>query len=116
MEKRRYTFPKAEKVRKKAEIDRVFRSGKRFSCKGMGLRVARNSLDMTRAVFVTVRSFSGAVERNRAKRRAREAWRLIKHRVSPGFDVAIVLYPENATFDEVSSDLFFLLRKAGIVE
>lgn len=116
MEKRRYTFPKAEKVRKKAEIDRVFRSGKRFSCRGMGLRVVGNSRGVTRAVFVTVRSFSGAVERNRAKRRAREAWRLVKHLVSPGYDVAVVLYPELSSFDGISSALLFLLRKAGMLK
>jgi len=116
MEERRYTFPKAEKVRKKAEIDRIFRQGKRISYRGMDIRVVKNDLPVTRVVFVTVRSFRGAVERNTAKRRAREAWRLNKHRVAPGYDVALVLYPEHTSFDEINSSLLFLLDKAGILQ
>jgi len=82
----------------------------------MGLRVTGNSLGVTRVVFVTVRSFSGAIERNKAKRRAREAWRLIKHTVAPGYDVAVVLYPDLGSFDGISSALLFLLRKAGMLK
>lgn len=115
MEKRRQDFPKSEKVRKKSEIDRIFRTGARFSCKGMILRVARNSLDRNRAVFVTVRSFEGAVQRNRAKRVAREVWRLNKGRLFPGHDVAFVLYPGYDSFAECSGLMLTLLRKAGLV-
>ncbi|MDP2790156.1 MAG: ribonuclease P protein component [Rectinemataceae bacterium] len=115
MEKLRQDFPKSEKVRTKSEIDRIFRTGARFSCKGMVLRVKRNTLGWNRAVFVAVRSFEGAVQRNRAKRVAREVWRLNKHRISPGNDVAFVLYPEYDSFAECSGSMLLLLRKAGLI-
>jgi len=115
MEKQRQDFPKSEKVRTKSEIDRIFRTGARFSCKGMVLRVSRNTLGWNRAVFVAVRSFEGAVQRNRAKRVAREVWRLNKHRISPGNDLAFVLYPEYDSFAEYSGSMLLLLRKAGLM-
>ena len=115
MEKQRQDFPKSEKVRTKSEIDRIFRTGARFSCRGMVLRVARNTLGRNRAVFVAVRSFEGAVQRNRAKRVAREVWRLNKHRISPGNDVAFVLYPGYDSFAEYSGSMLLLLRKAGLM-
>ncbi len=115
MEKQRQDFPKSEKVRTKSEIDRIFRTGARFSCKGMVLRAARNTLGRNRAVFVAVRSFEGAVQRNRAKRVAREVWRLNKHRINPGNDVAFVLYPEYDSFAECSGSMLLLLRKAGLM-
>ena len=115
MEKLRQDFPKSEKVRAKSEIDRIFRTGARFSCKGMVIRVKRNSLERSRAVFVAVRSFEGAVQRNRAKRVAREGWRLNKARIAPGHDVAVVLYPEFDSFAECSGLMLSLLRKAGLL-
>jgi len=107
-------FPKAEKLREKSDIDRLFRTGARFSCKGMALRIAKNALGKNRAVFVPVRSFRGSVERNRAKRVAREVWRLNKASVVQGYDLAFVLYPDTVGFEEVRSNMLFLLRKAGL--
>ena len=116
MEKEKQDFPKSEKVRKKSEIDRIFRTGARFSCKGMTVRVARNSLPRNRVVFITVRSFEGAVRRNRAKRVAREVWRLNKAALRRGFDVAVILYPGYEDFPVCSALMLGLFRKAGLVE
>lgn len=116
MEREKQGFPKSEKIRKKSEIDRIFRTGARFSCKGMALRMARNSLSRNRVVFITVRSFDGAVRRNRAKRIAREVWRLNKAAFRRGFDVALILYPGYEDFPVCSSLMLGLFRKAGLVE
>ena len=110
------SFPKSEKVRKKSEIDRIFRTGARYSFKGMALRVAPNSLGWSRVVFITVRSFDGAVGRNRAKRIAREVWRLNKARIRKGFDFALILYPGYESFPVCTSLMLGLVRKAGLVE
>jgi ribonuclease P protein component len=115
MEKQKYDFPKSAKVREKSEIDRIFRTGARYSCKGMVLRISRNSLAGNRAVFVASRSFSGAVQRNRAKRIAREVWRLNRHRIAGAYDLAFVLYPEYDSFSVCSEMMLFLLRKAGLL-
>ena len=98
------------------EIEKIFASGTRYSCKGMRLHVLANGRDSNRVVIVPVRSYPGAVARNRAKRLLRECWRLGKQSfVSIGQDCAVVLYPGMDDFRERSAQLLRLLRQAGIV-
>ena len=73
-----------------------------------------NALAVNRAVFVPVRSYPDSVSRNRARRLARESWRLGKSLLVPGHDVAIVLYPGSDEFPLRRSQLERLLRQAGL--
>lgn len=109
------SFPRSLRVRKAREIDLIFKDGARFSCKGMRIQVLQTGAQESRAAFIAVRSFSGAVARNRAKRLARESWRLLRHTVKPGFDVAFVLYPGFAALSECRSAMQYLLRKADLL-
>lgn len=120
MERGGLRYPKAIRVRTKSEIDRVFCTGARYSCKGMRLHVAANTLGNSRAVFVPVKSFDGSVRRNRAKRVAREGWRLGFSGVRAGYDLAFVLYPEEGgarpELEDYRSRMRYLLKKAGLLE
>ena len=73
-----------------------------------------NSLGLSRAVFVPVRSYPNAVARNRAKRVARECWRLGKERIAKGRDVAVVLFPGSDAFRDRRAQLERLVRQAGL--
>jgi ribonuclease P protein component len=108
-------FSKVDRVRKRAEIQKIFARGARFSCKGMRIHVVPNSLAASRAVFVPVHSYPNAVARNRARRVVRECWRLDKARLSAGHDVAVVLYPGFDRYDERKNQLERLLRQAGLI-
>lgn len=115
METLKQDFPKSARLRSKADIDRVFKTGARFSCRGMALRVAGNSLGESRAVFVPSREFRGSVQRNRARRLAREAWRLSRHEfLAEGRDLAFVLYPEFDTLAECAALMSRLAKRAGL--
>lgn len=81
----------------------------------MRLHVLPNTLGLTRAVFVPVRSYENAVVRNRARRLLRECWRLGKWRLHGGHDVAIVLYPGADSYDQRNAQLGRLLRQAGLI-
>jgi ribonuclease P protein component len=67
-----------------------------------------------RVVFVPVRSYPNAVERNRARRLVRECWRTGKTRLSTGHDIAVVLYPGFDLLDVRKAQLERLLRQAGL--
>ena len=56
-----------------------------------------------------------AVYRNRARRLGREAFRLMKSRLSGGYDLVLLVYPEvNAVLSGRVRQLEFLFSKAGL--
>jgi ribonuclease P protein component len=79
----------------------------------MRIHVMQNGLSVNRTVLVPVRSYPGAVARNRARRLVRECWRLGKANLVPGHDVAVVLYPGFDFFAQRKTQLERLLRQAG---
>ena len=81
----------------------------------MRIHVLRSPLAQNRVVFVPVRSYPDAVTRNRARRLVRECWRVGKSRLSPGHDVAVVLYPGFDILGERKEQLERLLRQAGLI-
>jgi ribonuclease P protein component len=107
-------FKKADRVRKRVEIENIFARGRRFSCKGMRVHILTNAIGNNRVVFVPVRSYPNSVTRNRARRLGRECWRDGKSHLSPGHDVAVVLYPGFDFFGERKAQLEHLLRQAGL--
>lgn len=71
-----------------------------------------NGLDRCRVAVVNARGYPGAVERNRDRRIAREAFRASKHVMIPGHDYAIVLYPGSWQRAERRAQIDGLLRRA----
>lgn len=102
-------------MKRRAEIEKVFARGSRFSCKGMRIHVLPNELSNSRLVIAPVRSYPNAVARNRAKRVVRECWRLDRNRIASGYDVAVVLFPGFDTYEGRKAQLDRLLHQAGIV-
>ncbi len=81
----------------------------------MRLHVLPNALGANRVVFVPVKSYPNAVSRNRARRLLRECWRTGKARLSPGHDIAVVLYPGSDELGERRAQMDRLLRQAGVL-
>lgn len=111
----RYRFRKRERIRSRSDIRRVFSEGARHSVRGMGLYVAPNDGPVTRAVFVTVRKYGNAVERNRARRVVSECWRLAKPDARPGFDAVFVIYRGPDSMADREPQVRALARRAGLV-
>lgn len=71
-----HSFPKADRLCSRKAIETLFTGGNR-SLTAFPLRVIYCPADSTRVlVSVSKRHFKHAVDRNRAKRQVREAWRL----------------------------------------
>jgi len=81
----------------------------------MRLNVLQNGGAETRAVFVTVRRYGNAVERNRARRVVSECWRLLKTTVIRGLDVVVLIYPDQDTLDIRKQQLDTLVHRAKVV-
>jgi ribonuclease P protein component len=79
------------------------------------LFVVRNELPYNRVVFTFARKFGNAVERNRARRLSREAYRLLRNALEPGFDLVLFLYPGGDSFGNRMEQLKILFRKAALL-
>lgn len=110
-----FRFRKTERIRTRRDISKVFDEGRRWSGRGLRLNVRPNGGAVTRAVFVTVRKYGNAIHRNRARRVVSESWRLNKHRVKPGLDVVVVIFPDIDTLEHRNAQLETVLRRASLV-
>jgi ribonuclease P protein component len=120
-----FRFKREEHLKKRNDIGEVFKSGKQYGCRGAKLFVLRNDLPYNRICFTFSRGFGNAVQRNHAKRLGREAFRLLKAKLSAGSDIILLIYPDkkNAGLSKVPeeklsdrlSQLQFLFSKAGLL-
>src|SRR5437588_2390382 len=98
-------------------IRTAMRTGRRRGGRRMVLYVSPGS-ERPAAAFVAGRRVGGAVERNRARRVLREAWRSLAPTVDQGAEVVFVAKRPilQARSHEVEAEMRELLRGAGIVE
>ncbi len=81
---------KAQRIKKRRDIERVFEEGETFRGKNLNACVLPNSLDFSRLGIVTGKKVGNAVERNRIRRLLRECFRLNKGLLRPGLDVVLI--------------------------
>jgi ribonuclease P protein component len=104
-----------ERLRRQADIRRVFEHGRNYSCRGLRLRIMENALPYNRVVIAPVRKAGNAVRRNRLRRVGREAYRRLKPRLRGGFDLAFVVYPGDFAVRERLEQFERLLRDARLL-
>jgi ribonuclease P protein component len=81
------------------------------------VRTRRTDLEETRFGLSTGRKLGGAVVRNRARRRLREALRVMAPSFQPGWDVLIIARPPLIAADREAlvGALHNLLRRGGVL-
>ena len=110
--RRRYRLVDGERFRQ------VRQTGTSYSHRLVVLCLLPNEQDISRSGFATSRRIGKAVERNRARRRMREAVRLLWDLVEPGWDLIWIARPavKQATFAELQSACARLLRRARLLK
>ena len=108
---------RATRLSRKSDFDRVFASGAAAHHNFVSLRAAANELDHVRVGIICGKRVGGAVVRNRARRRLREATRSLLPRITPAWDILLVIRPPSAkaTVAEFVYALEELLRRRGLL-
>jgi ribonuclease P protein component len=111
------SFPRAARLLKHADFDRVYKQGRRHFSSHMTVFYLPQADGGARVGFTVGRVLGGAVERNRIKRRLREAVRLRRSVLKGAVDVVInpkksVLTLEfSVVLEEVSRALDVIAKK-----
>ena len=112
----RLRFPRYVRLRRNADFQRVYREGSRERGRLIALVAAPNGTDESRLGVSVGRLFAKrAVDRNRAKRLMREAFRIERPTLPRGWD--LVLIPANPqvqlTLEALRKELVLLTGKAA---
>jgi len=100
-----------ERIRNRPEFERIYRTGTKVHGRYMTVFVMPNGGDSPRFGVAATRKLGSAVERNKAKRRARELFR--RRKAIGGLDIVIVPRREmlDAPFATLEADYSALLHR-----
>ena len=108
-------FPRREHLKTQLEIETVFTKGTRHSIKFLRLYALRRSDTQKRVVFIPIRKYGISVIRHRVRRVVSEAYRLLKARISGGWDFVFVIYPDSDTYSSRFKQVESILQIAGAI-
>jgi ribonuclease P protein component len=100
-----------DRIRRRPEFERIYNTGAKIHGRLMTVFVMANGTDQPRLGVAATRKLGSAVERNRAKRRARELFR--RRREVGGLDIVIVPRREmlDAPFAALEAEYVALLAR-----
>ena len=85
------SFKKTERLAKRPEFKKVMDEGKKKRVDRLcTIFSTPNDLGRKRLGIIASKKIGNAVARNRAKRRIREVFRQIKHRIEPALDIVVI--------------------------
>ncbi len=119
--RRRFFFPKRARLRLQSDFDRVFNGSKGIAgrCIVVWVRIYPESVGGRLGAVASKRTFHDAVDRNRAKRLVREAFRSIRHEfASCGWDAVVVARARisRASSRDVAEELRAIMIRCGVPE
>ena len=111
-------FPKSQRLLRHADFERVYKQGRRHFAAHMTVFYLARAAEAadgsvgSRVGFTVSKALGGAVQRNRMKRRLREAVRL---QGVPGMDADVVINPRRTLLTADFADLRNEIAKAFVV-
>ncbi|MGD0174710.1 MAG: ribonuclease P protein component [Anaerolineales bacterium] len=106
------------RLHRTSDIQRVRRTGKSYAHPLLVLVAARGEPPQRRVAFSAGKRVGGAVERNRAKRRLREAVRPLLSSLAEGWDLLLIARSGAVTADyaDLAGAVRSLFQKAGVLD
>lgn len=111
------SFAPPETFKQRADFLRLASRGRKLARKGFVMQIAGGSERPLRVGYTATKKIGNAVARNRARRRLKEAARLIFAEMAPldGFEIVLICRQETATlpFETLSANLRTALAEAA---
>jgi len=107
------------RLKKKKEIERVFKEGKGFLGAFLFLKIVKNNLGISRFCFAVGKSLSRkATVRNKVRRRISELVRLKLKNIKNGIDVVLIALPgtEKKDLQEIEKAVDELFARAKLLK
>ncbi|MEM5947223.1 ribonuclease P protein component [Spirochaetia bacterium 38H-sp] len=108
------SLTKEEILRKRKDIEFLFKEGKRVSVDGAGMVFVKNNCGFNRVLFLAPKKIKKAVDRNRLKRVERDIYRNNKAILKSGYDLALVFFPGDYFYEERKEQFCSLIKRAGL--
>jgi ribonuclease P protein component len=112
-------LPAPFRLSQKSDIAKVFQKGHYAAFHEFAIKWLENGLETTRIGFLTGKKlFPTAVERNQAKRLARDAVRPHLPQLASGYDI-VVMYrhrPNRPQIEESAKSMHFLFQKNNLLK
>ena len=111
------SFPKAKRLTRPAEFDRVRKEGRTLRGHLISIGVLPRVGKTFRAGFITSRKVGGAVERNRVRRQLREIVRKHQHEIVDLVWIVTIASPRaaRATYRALEAEWLRLAMRASIL-
>ena len=99
-----------------SQFHKLYRRGKSSVSPTMVVYAIKNREGFNRLGITAGKKVGGAVERNRAKRRIRELYRLMAENLKCGYDICIVArgYTPNAPYKKLYSDFVKVMKAVEV--
>jgi len=112
-------LPQTSRLKKKKDIERVFKKGKGVKEDFLILKTVKNDLNETRFGFIVSQKISKKANiRNKIKRRLRELVKVKLKKLKKGTDNLIIVLPglETKDFWEIEETITKLIKKAQVLK
>ncbi len=108
-------FRPEDRIRRKADFDRAYASGRRIPSKSFTLIAHAAGLDRPRLGVTISKRVGGAVVRNSVRRRIREAFRRNRGAITSDIDIVIHVRPAaiEARFKDLEAELLAALHRCA---
>lgn len=110
-------LPKENRLKRKKDIERVFKRGRGFKEGFLFLKIAKNNLRVSRFGFIVGKNLSKkATVRNRVRRKISELVRMNLKDIRQGIDAIFIAFPgaEKEEFSGVGKTIDKLFERAGV--
>jgi len=111
-------FLRKNRLTTKKDIEQVFKMGRYFFAKDLGIKFIKNNLDHPRfACIVSNKISKKAVERNQIKRRLREIIRLAIPDMPQDIDLVVFTRPtiKEIDYQEMEKQIYTCLKKLWLI-